>query len=558
MSKTLNGLLSGKYDSTKQRVVLLNGDRLRNYRSYTATMRMELLLTGWLIFTDAQFFDGLYFHWLGKNPDELQAFEKLLAPFSDAREGKTSLYSISIKCRGPELDEQHGYQDEPNPDQVAVKTFCKEFQFSSIEDDKLAEAIFELGRDYMEEYVADDGEKKKICSQDKNLDAYISAMEKKLKSLYGEQSSIVGNWTRYADELRTLFGIKRVDKWGYCDSDGKWNIPKWGILMNECFEQDFPGELEQTYLEVMKGLMERAKGSEGMDDNPAARRYFARIKGELNTGVSNRSKIITALDALDHLNNEVTPMDEDKAQREHREYVNDCFRDFRQLLNDRYNKVLACQHGCRFLDLCDYTKTFDLISQKNAAIQLVNLPSELIASLAELSWVDFWKLLNEYKCYLETAFYKWMSAYDSFSSSDMQSLVDELEQYFVALVSVFASADSGRDIAPTITGPWNIEDTCNDDIRAIFAQSYSFPYYLVGGGSFEPGTREMRAEDENGAEGNEICILCIEEGAAEQEKIGVLRLRLKATSADREALSKDHNFNTLLAPVCNLLNGGNL
>ena len=102
MSENLYGLFSGKYDSTKQRTVLLNGDRLRNFRSYTATMRLELLLTGQIIFTEAQFFDGLYFHWLAHNSSEFEAFNKLMLPFQDSRDGRDRLFSIAVKCRYPE------------------------------------------------------------------------------------------------------------------------------------------------------------------------------------------------------------------------------------------------------------------------------------------------------------------------------------------------------------------------------------------------------------------------------------------------------------------------
>lgn len=559
MTKTLSGLLSGKYDSTKQRTVLLNGDRLRNYRSFTATIRIELLLTGRMIFTDAQFFDGLYFHWLAKNLNELQAFEKLLVPFADTQNGGETPFSISVKCRSSELDERHGHQNEPNLDYVAIKTFCKEFRFSSIEDDRLVEAIFELGHNFVEEYVADDLGRRRICPPNTNLEDYISAIDRQLKSLYGETSSSVESWTNYANELRTLFSIKYVDKWGYRNSDGKWSIPQWDVLMNKCLTQEIPGEPKQSYLAKMKDLMDRAKGSEGMDNNPVANRYFAQIRGELNTGIGNRSKITMALDALEHLNNDVATMEEDEEHRKHCEYASNCFRDFRQLLNDRYNKVLACQHGCKFLDLCDYTKIYDLAIEKKADMRSLSIPKKLIENLAELSWLDFWELLDKNRGNLETAFYKWMDLYDSFSfsSSKIGDLINELEQYFVELVSVFVNTKFNSNAISTNTGPWNIEGTCNDDIRNIFAQFYPSPYYLVGGGSFEPGEGALKTEYEKGIAGNEICILCIKKKMTGQEKVSVLRLQLKEMSAEMETLDEDCNFNTLLSPVCNLLNGGN-
>ena len=75
MRKSGMKLLNGKYDSTKQRAVLLQGNRWLNYRRYTTTMRLEMLLTGGVLVTDAQFYDGLYFSWMARN-NEIADFIK--------------------------------------------------------------------------------------------------------------------------------------------------------------------------------------------------------------------------------------------------------------------------------------------------------------------------------------------------------------------------------------------------------------------------------------------------------------------------------------------------
>lgn len=623
MFNDLNGLLSGKYDSTKQRAVLLNGDRLRNYRSYTATMRMELLLTGHLIFTDAQFFDGLYFHWLGKDINEIQAFRDMLVSFADTSRDNVPVFSISVKCRNPNSDErEHGYQAAPDLGEVAVKTFCKEFQFSSIEDDKLVTSVFDLSSDYSEQYLdtfnseewskvqraiqlaktaiqsaektqeLEDAAKtlenvigKKIGSLRfslagntkavrpvdgkngavavKDIDTYIADMESLLKSRYGEHHNVVKSWERYSDELKELFNLLEderggyADKWGFCWDFGQWDIPDWADLYRKCWGQALPNAPDETYLKRMEELLAEAEGSKGMDNNPAASRYFARIRDELNRGVTNRSKITIALDALGHLNNETAATDRHSGQQ----YANDCFRDFRQLLNDRYNKVLACQHGCKFLDLCDYTKVFTLIQKMGISSIEFELPTKLVIQLAELSWADFRDLLNVNRAELENAFNRWITEYDNFSWLGGEYLRDDLNDYLAELTSVFADASSGKSAAPTTPGPWNIENTCQDNIRDIFSKTYPFPYYLVGGGSFEPGTGETETTDGDAGqtEGNEICILCVEKrGATGRNGMAVLRLRLKASDRKGEDASEDYDLNTLLAPVGNPLNGGSL
>jgi len=539
MADTLNGLLSGKYDSTKQRAILLNGDRLRNYRSYTATMRLELLLTGHLIFTDAQFFDGLYFHWLCKDKSEFNSFENLMVPFEDTRRGSIPLFSISVKCR------------ELNPDKMAVNTFCKEFQFSSLEDDALSEAVFALSSDYSECYTyvnskfdempEDEKIEKHVHPSESTLEDYIFSVAKQLEKLYGERSNVLKTWLEYGEELKVLFSVKRLDKWGYLDATGNWSTPDWKDITPRCLGQMFPEKPGSQYFEVLRDKLKEAEGPKGMNKNPAAMRYFARINGELNKNIGNRSKITTALDAIEHLNNLVTVMKEKTEDRGRREYANECFRDFRQLMNDRYNKVLAIQHGCQFLDLCDYTNIFSLINKDD--MHNVDLPAELVEQLAELSWSDFGGILMRNRDELEYAFQAWMCSYNSFRTNpDLQNLCDGVDQYVKRLNSVFAGRKSSLGI--TIK-PWDMEGTCQDNIRDIFIRSYSYRYYLVGGGSFEANT-----------EGNEICILGVAEHATTKEKLGLVRLRINTLDADAGNVETDYVLDTLLAPVCNPLNGG--
>ena len=54
-------LYSAKYDSMKQRYILMNGNREYNYKCYNATLKLEMLLFGKVTITDAQYYDGLLF-----------------------------------------------------------------------------------------------------------------------------------------------------------------------------------------------------------------------------------------------------------------------------------------------------------------------------------------------------------------------------------------------------------------------------------------------------------------------------------------------------------------
>lgn len=522
------GLLSGKYDSTKQRAVLLNGDRRRNYFSYTATMRMELLLTGQLVFTDAQFFDGLYFHWLNKNREEFAAFQRLTASFEESLAGRQPLFSIAIKCRGPKGDK--GHNQAPDLNFVAVKTFCKQFQFSSIEDDELAKAVFQLSSDYSEKCLVDKETAAAICPPEESLEAYTGSIGRQLEQLYGKDSNITAGWTQYAQELCALFQI-RANRWGRRTACGQWEEP---FCMAQYLEQPFPAGPEGTYRQVMAHRL--ALAEERMGGASAARRYFSRIRDEVIRDIANRSKITVALDELERLNQQLTP-------EGNRAEVSGLFREFRQLMNERYNKTLAYQHGCGFLDLCDYTRVFDQIAAGRVPQEAVRVPAELLISLAELSWVEFAALLDRCRPELERGLQDWLSDYGSFSAGEAGRLKQRLEAYLEQLTVAMAQNPGGAGGAAAGTArPWNKEGTCRDDIRSIFAEGYRFPYYFVGGGSFEAS-----------GEGNEICVLCVDRDKPVLEGMAVLRLRL-----DGEDPEEDLALDTLLAPVCNPLNGGDL
>lgn len=302
MSENVFGLLSGKYDSTKQRAVLLNGDRLRNFKSYTATMRLELLLTGHLILPDAQFFDGLYFHWVVHDECEFNAIKKLMVPFEESCSRENRLFSITVKCRSPEDDEKppKPYEKSLDLNKVAVKMYCKPFYFSSIEGEELIHAVFELGKDYETEYQEGD-EKLKVRNHEENLHSYVVGVEERLGKIYGEKSDLVSQWQNYGKYLKKMFDIP-ANRWGFLNENGQWVLYDFKDGMKKALDQEqsewMAGE-DQSYRDLMKTLLDQAEGPSGMDNNPAAKRYFASIKDELSRNVMNRSKIATAMDALE-------------------------------------------------------------------------------------------------------------------------------------------------------------------------------------------------------------------------------------------------------------------
>lgn len=92
------------------------------------------------------------------------------------------------------------------------------------------------------------------------------------------------------------------------------------------------------------------------------------------------------------------------------------------------------------------------------------------------------------------------------------------------------------------SGPWDIARTYSKEVSELISESRPPRYYFVGGGSFEASL-----------DGNEICILCGASG--KQSDMKILRLHLSSMLSTED---EDKDFNSILAPVFNPLNGGAL
>lgn len=517
MNNELYGLLSGKYDSTKQRAVLLNNDRYVNYISYTMTMRLELLLTGRLVFTDAQFCDGLYFHWLANNDDEFNAFKELLIDYDEESKDHENKrpFQIIIKRRGA------GNTKDP-----ATEMFRKQFWFSSIEDDELADVVFDLSNDF-EDCKKQDPKKQESIS----LNEYLEEMHTMLDKQYGQGSNVSKIWGRYKELLKKVTNVK-YSKWGHkCSENGELITD---FHVDKCLDQSFTIDKNITYRKKIENLIENMNSSDGMDELPLAQRYFARIKDELLRGIPNRSKITTSISEIEKLN-------ENNICKKNCEKVKELIREFRQLMNDRYNKATAYQHGCTFLDLCDYTD-FDIHGIQKECIEI---PNDIITNLSKLSWVEFTNRLNteliNSDSKLKEKFDTWMSAYKEFKKENIDGLKKALNEYLDAINESLCRNADEKNFIPSNSFPWNIYNTCDLEARKEYSKKYGESgCYFIGGGSFEASE-----------EGNEICILCVEEKLAEDDNdMVILRLRMNKDA------SNDTYLDTLLAPVCNPLNGG--
>lgn len=111
-------------------------------------------------------------------------------------------------------------------------------------------------------------------------------------------------------------------------------------------------------------------------------------------------------------------------------------------------------------------------------------------------------------------------------------------------IAAFAKAvEAGQASANINVRPWDRDGTCSDEVRTIFKEAYPSPYYFVGGRSFEAGPA-----------GNDLCILC---GVSKEKNTDSNMKILRLHFGDAQSVA-NRDFNILLAPVSNPLNGGPL
>jgi len=133
-TKDFTRIYSSKYDSTKQRYVYddlsknLNQetsycDTLKDlYLRYSVIMRLEILFGGTIVITDAQYFDGLFFHGLTLDKDNFNQFRQFVTHINE----KQMSPLIEVRVR----------------ENLLQNLFCKKFDFSSILNQELHDAVY--------------------------------------------------------------------------------------------------------------------------------------------------------------------------------------------------------------------------------------------------------------------------------------------------------------------------------------------------------------------------------------------------------------------------------
>ncbi len=527
------GLLSGKYDSTKQRAVLLQGDRLRNYRRYNATLRMEMLIAGGVLVTDAQFYDGLYFAWMTEDKIKIDDTETQFDDFLKF------IYNFSKKNKDREIFKIMQRKEEE--DAISTQMFCKEFLFSSIESKELANFINEIGKDYSVFLPDDSQEKKELKSKideiikkadskyklelnnpdntlkrkDTNLLEYLENMENNISSIY--QNIYNEEWEKFRNRIKHMF------KGVYNDKIKPLIVRKWNgqftykSNLSETFDNEY------TYQEKMESIL---KSFENLMKNiNLSKKHFTLIRNETIKEFPIRSTIESEF-------NKILKLASNNLKDENKLNKAETFRlEYEKIFNDRYNKALAQQHFAKFIDVCDYNdKIITVIKNLKDALNIVKIriDDSTIRKLGEMTWSNFNNIVSN-----DEIIKAYNDIYKSYDNKDVnaESFKLKLKEYIKLLEQKIEEVKlAKRDIE---NGPWNYHYTNMYELHNTFFSEIKPPSF-VGGGSYREGE-----------EANEICFF------RETDKNTLYRIKIGDSVND----DKDNDFDTVIADVHNIFNG---
>ena len=195
---------------------------------------------------------------------------------------------------------------------------------------------------------------------------------------------------------------------------------------------------------------------------------------------------------------------------------------YRQLYNDRYNKTIAIQHKCEFIDICDYVKPLEIAKFKE---ENCVLSREFVDKLGTMSWKEFAVVLESTTRQRE----EWNQVYHTYYQTNPEKIMNELNGYLDEIRQCIVGLDCKMDTFKFKGAPWNLNMTCDD---SSFEDVHC---YFIAGGSYEKKEK-----------GNEICILC----PSQTDDSTVIRLQI-----DESEIIEDKKYDTMIAPVRNYLNG---
>ena len=339
-------LFSGKYDSMKQRYMLMRDNREYNYRCYNNSLRYEMLLCGKLTLTDSQFYDGML--------------------FTEMIEHGHFVDFIKCSYKHDTLEIRRRCNQNEKKDFIK-KIYGKSFYYSSIKSYELAKRIESAG-----EALWNHPEKEKYCE---TIDTYWDFMKSSLPvNSYNEEITNMKKWYAYFDSIyEDMF------------------VP-WGKLKDVTFDGNYYSFLteDNAFCEAIE-IANKLNSIPGADINRytsfiiakcrCSKSEFLDIKDFRTTIVEGQTQEIRA--RIKAVNIEDTQ----------KEYANKLCNDLIKTFNYSYNRVIAMQHDCKFLDSISKDNGFEGHDHNDDIT--IKFDENSLNYISNCSWSEFEALLDD-------------------------------------------------------------------------------------------------------------------------------------------------------------------
>lgn len=339
-------LFGDKYDSMKQRYILMHGNREHKYTRYNTSLKYDMLLWGKVTITDAQYFDGMLF---------TQMIEH--GHFSDFIHCAYNHDSLEIRRRCVDSNE------------FILKMFGKKFYYSSIQSYEMAKMV-EKANARLEEYSEKD--RKRYCE---NIEEYWNFIERELQfKEYSEQIELMKKW------YNTLSNVyeELFEGWEYINFDEKYYE---FLIDGDSFNKAIKiAEMINSYTDTVSRLCSKI-----INKCKVSREQFRMIK-DFRTDVikSNIDEIIQIASRC--------IVNEEISQENFKNICDDCGH-LTNEFNRAYNKVLAMQHKCRFMEYSN--KSCPAFDRSGQETENIKFDKEALNYISSCSWKEFDKLLND-------------------------------------------------------------------------------------------------------------------------------------------------------------------
>ncbi len=338
------------FDSVQQRRALLSENGYLSYICMRAIMRLEILLSKKIIFTDAQIYDGLFFFWMTEVIEN-----KIVSEFEE-------FISCGAKYNFLQIKNRNAKKEFPGD------MFSKPFLCSAIELKELSDCILQITSNFITEddikelpnELKETLKSRCIKQGTFTLDNYLSQIDKSIN----KTSVLYNEWNQYKERLKEIDGVLS----NYKGIFSEWDNSRYHPIRFLAGKAN-PDEksCKEELLDCVKGLMTEANNGD---------RIFLDLMKELERMDPKRSNFVRICKEI---------IEQCTGSEAIYEQIIAVMKQY----DLYYNQAIAYQHECNNI--------FDINRLPNEKhVTELPLSKGVLWKLAHISWEEFGKFYSNF------------------------------------------------------------------------------------------------------------------------------------------------------------------